>query len=479
MIAGTATMPSPSSQGREARLPRYKVDPLWGAIAVSIIVGISRIHQHFGPLMVIRPAMLSFLVAVGYSLLVPSALRTATLRETWHWKALVVIGICAIMSIPFGISMGAAGSFFLNSYISLLVYTFLMVLAVRNWRDLKFLVFVFLVADALLLYLCLFVFGSQLASSGIDRLTFDYSYDANDVCVILVMSVPMAVFMLYSARGFARLFYLLILGGTIFAIALTGSRGGMVGLAAVSVSLFLAARDVKLIHRLGLVGMFIVILILAAPPGYWKQMQTILDPKDDYNITSDYGRVEIMKRGLTYVARYPIFGVGISNFGRAEGSISARARNAPPGEQIMWTAPHNTSLQVAAEIGLIAFSAWMAVIIAGTVGLFRTRGRLPKSWRYGSQEQRFLYQMTVYLPVAFIGFFVNSFFVSWAYLDAFYLLFVMLTGLHVATRQCLARVETGVPTVPQPVRGMMHWRLRQAEMREAIGHTARGSETLS
>ena len=465
-------------QGRDAQLPRYRVDPLWGAIAVSIIIGISRIHQHFGPLMVIRPAMLSFLVAVGYSLLVPTALRTATLRETWYWKALVVIAICAILSIPFGISIGGAGSFFLNGFVSLLVYTFLMVLAVRNWRDLKFLVFVFLVGDALLLYLCLFVFGSQLATSGIDRLSFDYSYDANDVCVILVMSVPMAVFMLYSARGFAKLFYLLILGGTIFAIALTGSRGGMVGLAAVSVSLFLVARDIKLMHRFGLVGIFIVILIMAAPPGYWKQMQTILDPKDDYNITSEYGRVEIMKRGLTYVARYPIFGVGLSNFGRAEGSISERARNAPPGEQIMWTAPHNTALQVAAEMGLIAFAAWMSIIIAGTVGLLRMRRRLPKSWRFGNTEQRFLYQMTVYLPVAFIGFFVNSFFVSWAYLDAYYLLFVMLTGLHVATRQCLASVDTGLPTVAQPARGMLHWRQRRAEMRDAIALSSRGSETL-
>ncbi len=461
-----AALPAPS-------LPRYRVDPLWGAILVSIIVGISRIHQHFGPLMVIRPAMLSFLVAVGYALLVPSSIRPANLRESWTVKVMAVFSICAILSIPFGISLGGAATFLMNGFASTLIYTFLTVTAVRNWRDLRFLVLAFLVADALLLWLCLFVFKSELAASGINRLAFSYSYDGNDVGVILMMGVPMAVFMLYSAKGLGRLFYLTILACTIITLALTGSRGGMVGLVAVSVALFVVARDIKLTHRLGLVGMFVALLVVAAPAGYWKQMQTILNPKDDYNVTSEYGRVEIFKRGLEYIWQYPLFGVGLNNFGRAESTISSRAKHLQPGEQLMWAAPHNTQLQVAAEMGLIAFAMWLAVIVGGTVGLLRWRRRLPASWRHGDDEQRFLYQMTTYLPVSFVGFFVTAAFVSWAYLQAFYLLFVMLAGLHVLLVRRLPR-NPG----PDPARGTRYWRVRRFDLRDAVALPSQRSETL-
>ena len=48
-----------------------------------------------------------------------------------------------------------------------------------------------------------------------------------------------------------------------------------------------------------------------APPGYWDQMGTILEPTEDYNWSDPIGRRQIMIRGMGYIAQYPVFGLGV------------------------------------------------------------------------------------------------------------------------------------------------------------------------
>ena len=69
----------------------------------------------------------------------------------------------------------------------------------------------------------------------------------------------------------------------------------------------------------------------------------------------------------------------------------------------------------------------------------RLRRRLPRSWLKGDPEQRFLYQSTMYLQLAFIGFSVCAFFLTFAWLDIIYMLAAYLGGLYIAIGEKLGR----------------------------------------
>src|SRR5204863_417492 len=83
----------------------------------------------------------------------------------------------------------------------------------------------------------------------------------------------------------------------------------------------------------------------------------------DYNWQSQEGRREIWFRGLGYMLDHPLVGIGINNFERAEGTISDKARRSFAGDPIRWTAPHNSFVQVGAELGFPGLILWSSLII--------------------------------------------------------------------------------------------------------------------
>jgi hypothetical protein len=446
----------------------YVPDVLRLSILLTIVVGTSRVHQHYPFMMAMRPALVAFGVGVAYAVLVPRSIDLRNLTRSWTTAALGGLALCAALSIPFGISLGASASRFIGGYAQTLLTTALMVVAIRDWRDLRFMLFAFFIAFAILIWLSLYVFDVAQASSGIDRLVFDYAFDGNDIGVILVMGIPLALVLFHGRSTVLKLLVLAGMGAALVVVARTGSRGAFVGLAGVGVTLVFLAKHVRLGLRILMPIAAVVVLALAAPPGYWEQMRTIVQPQEDYNLQSQDGRLQIAKRGIEYMMRYPFFGVGIGNFGRAEGTISSKARSHLTGEQLMWTAPHNTLIEVGAELGLPALVLWLSLLAAGTAGLALRRARLPANWRHGDDEQRFLYFMTTYLPAAYIGFAATTFFLSFTYNQQFYLLFAYLTGLHILTERRSrkdARMRTGspVPLSDLPARGTSHWRVRRQE----------------
>ena len=58
-------------------------------------------------------------------------------------------------------------------------------------------------------------------------------------------------------------------------------------------------------------GMLGGVAPLAGPDGYWGHMGTILSPEDDYNVTSDSGRLAIWGRVVSAGSA----GTGVSGVG--------------------------------------------------------------------------------------------------------------------------------------------------------------------
>ena len=154
---------------------------------------------------------------------------------------------------------------------------------------------------------------------------------------------------------------------------------------------------------------------------------------------------------------YPVFGIGVNNFPRAEGMLSERAKNLRPTDAgIKWSAPHNSYLEAAAEMGIPGGLLWLILVPGGVVAMYRLSRRLPRSWLHGDAEERFLYLAGMYLPVAMTGFAVSSFFVSFTYIDPVYILAALMAGMYISVDRKLksstARVPARAPIDPPSAR---------------------------
>jgi O-antigen ligase len=166
-------------------------------------------------------------------------------------------------------------------------------------------------------------------------------------------------------------------------------------------------------------------------------MQSILaDPKADYNWDAINGRRQLAQRGIGYMSSYPVFGLGIDNFRKAEGTISEKALNLEPGHGIRWASPHNSFVQAGAEAGVTGLVLWISLVLANIVIPLRLARRMPPEWRKGTPDQRFLSFAALYLPIAQVGFAGTAFFVSFTWMEPLYFLSALVAGLAlVVTRE--------------------------------------------
>lgn len=443
---------------------RAASDPFRLVLAAIILIDISRIHQQFGFLAPLRPALLSFLVGVGLAVLKPKYLDWKNLKGTWHPKAIMALATIAILSAPFGISLGGSAVFFLDVYSKILVSAFLILAGIRTPEHLKLIVWTYVISCGIWVIMAFTVFDLQPAGDQM-RLSNLHAFDANDLGLVLVVGIPLTLWMMHGSKGFTKVLLISIILGIGATIALTGSRGALVGLAATAAALLFLSRHISAAKRLGFVGVMVLGLVVTAPPGYWEQMQTILNPQDDYNLTDAVGRKAIALRGLRYMSQYPVFGVGMNNFGRAEGTIG-RTEDARSGIGVAWIAPHNTYVQVGAELGVIALGIWFSLLLAGTVGMVKLRNQLPRSWLKGTPRQQFLYTGATFVPASFVAFAASSVFLSFAYLLPIYLLVGIMTTIHIFVKRELQQAAV----VPVPARAPAGNELPRGPL-----HTPRGT----
>lgn len=409
-------------------------DPLRMTLFLLTVITISRVHQHYPVLEKFRPALLLVVASIGYAYLNPRYLTRTNVLRFWPTRLVAILGVLACTSTAFGISLGGSASFILDSYAKTLAYAFLIAISIRHVRDLFTFVWAYVVSCGILAYFSIFVFGISKGNSYVTRLNNLYTYDSNDLGVVLMVGLPLTLLLLTVERGARRMFLLLVVIGIAWTMARSGSRGGFLGFIAVGAAALLFVNSVSAARRLLVLVAVFVALVVGAPPGYWQQMKTITSPKGDYNYTDVDGRKAVMGRGIGYMDQYPVFGLGIDNFARAECTISPKLAGLRRNGPMRCTPPHNSHLQVAAELGVPGLLVWLSLVLGGIVAPLRLRRRLPKSWRHGTESERFIYGATSFFPVAMVGFAVTSFFVSFAWMDPVYVMAAFLTGLYIATR---------------------------------------------
>jgi putative inorganic carbon (HCO3(-)) transporter len=416
----------PAYQAAEARTDA-KWDPLLVCVAGYILAAVGRIHQLFPVLEIFRPAVLCGVLAIVLFVLDTGRARTLQRLVGRPTKFVLALFAWAALSVPGALVASNSFDVVFNNLMKTMLMYLVIVGSVRGLRDVERLVLVYLASAAL--YAAVVILRFDLGSGDAWRLGRLYYYDANDFATYAVSAMPLGVYALHSLRR-RTMRWATAVALTLLALAFvhTGSRGGFIAL--VGVATFTVARytAIPLRWRVSATTLIVVVVLATASGQYWQQMGTILSDAD-YNRTEETGRLQIWTRGVGYMLRHPVFGVGPGNFQSAEGSLSRQAVRQQFGIGVRWNAAHNTLIQIGAETGVPGLLLFLAVI-AAAFGALRSAARASVAAR----EYWRLKNLTQALTAAMIGFLIGAFFLSLAYSEMLFTL--------VALAACLQKAAT-------------------------------------
>ena len=242
--------------------------------------------------------------------------------------------------------------------------------------------------------------------------------DPNDLGMLFVMCVPMAVYMAYSGLAglLRKAFWLATAGVLVYGIYLTDSRGTLLAL--------LAALGTYVWLRRGLVPATVLgVVALAGVMMLPSRMQELSASE-----ASAAGRVDAWYQGIHMFTANPLFGIGPGNFADNNANLTA----------------HNSFVLVLAETGIIGFTAWLAFIgycFRMMYVVVRQRARVPGALPEARPDPAVERQwhddkaVAVTLLVSLVAFFVAAFFLSRSYVIVLYLLAALVAGHYQQLRQ--------------------------------------------
>jgi O-antigen ligase len=343
----------------------------------------------------------------------------------------VVFGILTVMilGLPTSLVPGMGVSFVMTSYLPLVLLFLAVSIGMRNEHDLVWFIGMFLFGAFMYCWNVFVTF--RLDSSG--RLANTVYYDANDFGLLLDCAIPFTLFFLRPGiKWWKRLAALWLLAFMLFLGVRGGSRGGFLGLVAILIYVLFFYRAIPARLRIGSIVAGIGLLSVFGSSQYWANIQSIIHPQNDYNMTSDVGRKQLWKRGMGYMLTHPITGVGVRAFPRAEGMLSAISKQyAERGRGLKWSVAHNSFVETAAELGVPGISLFIAMFWFCFAALVSVRPGQRGDLIITPEDAAFAQT----LMVVFVAFIVTGFFVSAEYFGLLY----MMAGLTVAQQAVLRR----------------------------------------
>lgn len=310
-------------------------------------------------------------------------------------KVIIFLFFWMIISVPLSIFPGHSFEF-LTEVLWKVIAIFLMILAYGSSKE-RFdkIIWTYIMALGFLSTLTL------VDAGGISRFSVGGGYDPNDTALQFLMAFPFFVWKFRSSTGIMKIVtgagsIILLIG-----IVATKSRGGFVGLMAVTAIMIFQMNRTE---NLGIVKIFLLITVMASIMNYFggseyqESISTIFNPSADYNITSDTGRLAIWERGIDILLKNPLQGVGVDNYITADGRLYADVGS-------RWNTAHNSFIQIGAELGFPGLFAF-CFLIWGSIK--RTRNIISVSKNVDLNNYR---RITAYSIIgSWVGYIVGGFF---------------------------------------------------------------------
>ena len=426
---------------------RERIHPAaWGCL-LYILVAVGRLPELLPVLAPFHVGKIAVALALVGILIGPPAAGRAV-WSTPMGRLLVVLAVLATLSVTFSIWRSQSLTFLLSNFLSTIILFYVIVRTATTRRMILLYLAALLGAAGLLALMA-------LLADGAGRISVSTSYDPNDLALVLVTLLPLAVTGVFALRGFSRIGILALAAGMLMVILFTGSRGGFLGLLVVAGYLLLARFPTAgggLTRRFNplkfiVIGAGALLLAVTVPPATWERMATIGSVGDDYNVTAEDGRVAIWKRGLTAIGQRPI-GYGLATFGAVDGQHGGGR----------YQSAHNSWIQIGVELGIPGALVLAALYIVALRHLraLRLYGQ-PRLRAAGGENSAPLLHAAVAVGLrgSLIGFLVTSFFLSAAYSTLLFALFAMIAASY--AHALGSKVETRPVPTPAPSGGRPRW----------------------
>ena len=414
----------PTPAVNTAALPEQKPDALMYTVGLLLFAYVWRVQDAFPILGKLQLPLLGLgLAGILYISNRHPWRQPRQVRGPIVYLTLALMGLMLI-GVPTSLWPGHSLTFTLKTYLSNLLFMAVTAASIRSISDVEFYARTNLYGG--LFYAMMVNLFFRVGADG--RLGGLVYYDANDFALVMVATVPFAVYLLkFGRKGFRRAMGLLALGLIVLALVKSGSRGGFLGMIAVMTYILLRYKAIPSTTRLFVAVAGILLAVLIGSDKYWEQMSTILHPTADYNWTDPQGRRAVWKRGVGYVAHNPVFGLGVGAYPVAEGTLSAISQErASMGQGFKWSVAHNSFLETAAEVGIPGLIVFVGLFLAS----FATLRRIRPGGMYGPGIGRRETALSQMLIGSLFGFAVAGIFVSAEYFSYLYFLLGLVIGLE-------------------------------------------------
>lgn len=316
---------------------------------------------------------------------------------TTEVKCILFIVLCALVSIPIAKDPALAWETFNDVFIKVVLIFILMVNTLRTELRIKGLMWLGIGVGILLSYQALDLYQKGVFNTEGYRVSIDFGGmfgNPNDMATHLVIFTPIAVALGIACRNkLLKIVYFTAAGMMTAGSFVTQSRGAFLGLMAVAAVLvwkFGRTQHLKTLLISSIVGILVITFV---PGNYGERIMSIFVPGMDASGSSDQ-RQELLIQSIWVSLRNPL-GIGIGNF---------------PIVGIDNLVTHNAYTQVSSEIGVLAFVAYMILLISP----LRKLGAIERQ-TLSSRNFPWIYCLSIGIQASIAGYLVSSFFSSVAY----------------------------------------------------------------
>ncbi len=330
----------------------------------------------------------------------PSQLAAEGRLSVWttEIKCVLFIFLWALLTIPIAKDPALAWNTFTELFSKVLLIIVVLAIVLRTKQRLYGLIWLSLGVGVMLSYQAVGLYQLGVFKSEGYRVSIDVGgmFDnANDLALHLVMFTPVAIALGFAARNMlARLVYFVSAGLMIVGNLLTQSRGGFLGLIAVTGILVWKLGRKNRLKAILAVGVVTVAIMAFAPGNYGLRVMSIFVPSLDVAGSSGIRR-ELLDRSILVTARNP-WGIGIGNFPLV-------------GMRNLQT--HNAYTQVSSEVGVLALAAYLVLLISPMRRLYKIENSMA-----ASDDHSWMYYVNIGIQASIAGYMFTSFFASVAYL---------------------------------------------------------------
>jgi O-antigen ligase len=405
-----------------ARVGDARWDFLLVCVAGYVLCAVGRVHQLFSVLEMLHPAVLTGILAIALYLADGSENRRTRALIVPTTTVLFLFFFWMVLAVPTAIVISNSFDLAINNFTKTVVMFVVVAGTVRGRRDVERLMLAYLAGATI--YAAIVLMRFDLGDGSGWRLGHLYYYDANDFATFAVTAMPFGLHVFLTARKtLHKLLAVGALGVLTLAFVRSGSRGGFFALSAVVLYIVLRYSAVPVRQRVVASVLVLLVAAGAASAKFWNEMGTILTP-NDYNVSEDSGRLQIWQRGVGYMLSHPVFGVGANNFSTAEGTLSPLAQRQQFGFGVKWNAPHNSFVQVGAELGIPGLLLFLALLASAFAALRQLNKRAVATKARGHP------QLAQPLTASLLGFVVGAFFLTLAYSEMLYTLLALVVALQ-------------------------------------------------